>query len=57
MLGIFLLIAGTLSLLEVFGIIDTGVKWGGPLFIICIGLSIIFHDWRDKKDDKNTLDA
>ena len=52
MLGIFLLIAGTLSLLEVFSIIDTGVKWGGPLFIICIGLSIIFHDWRDKEDKK-----
>ena len=54
-LGIFIVIAGVLSLLEVFGLVSTDIKWGMPLAIICIGLSLFFDAIKAKtgRSDKS----
>lgn len=49
-LGIFVVMAGVLSLLEVFGLISTDVKWGMPLAVTCIGLSLLFDAIKAKKE-------
>lgn len=49
-LGIFVVIAGVLSLLEVLGLISTDVKWGMPLAITCIGLSLLFDAIKAKRN-------
>ncbi|PHM60924.1 LiaI-LiaF-like domain-containing protein [Xenorhabdus ishibashii] len=50
-LGVFIVIAGVISLLENFGVISSDVKWGIPLAIICIGASFIYDaiKGKDKK--------
>ena len=52
-LGLFIVLASLLTLLENIGVITTNVKWGMPLAFACLGLSIIFENFR-KKD--NSLD-
>lgn len=42
-LGLFIVIAGVISLLESMGVIVSDVKWGLPLAVICIGLSLIYN--------------
>ncbi|MDU6441333.1 MAG: hypothetical protein E6559_15760 [Pantoea sp.] len=56
-LGIFVVIAGVLSLLEVFGLISTDVKWGMPLAVTCIGLSLLFDSIKAKKDRSDTPES
>lgn len=56
-LGIFVVIAGVLSLLEVFGLISTDVKWGMPLAVTCIGLSLLFDSIKVKKDRSDTPES
>ncbi len=57
-LGLFIVIAGVISLLESMGVIVSDVKWGLPLAVICIGLSLIYNaaTSRQKTDpaDKET---
>jgi len=55
-LGIFVVIAGILSLLEALGLFSTDVKWGIPLAVICIGLSLLFDAIKSKKDRSNTAE-
>lgn len=50
-LGLFIVLASLLTLLENIGVITTNVKWGMPLAFVCLGLSIIFENFR-KKDNK-----
>lgn len=50
-LGLFIVLASVLTLLEDFGVITTNIKWGIPLAFACLGLSIIFENFR-KKDNK-----
>lgn len=60
MLGLFIFIAGILSGLEVFGVINTGYKWFFPLIIACLGLAIMRVDWKDrntKKQEEIGLDS
>lgn len=47
-LGIFVLLAGLLSLLENINVINTDIKWGIPLAVICIGASIIHDHFKNK---------
>ena len=41
-LGLFIVLASLLTLLEEFGYITANVKWGLPLAFACFGLSLIF---------------
>ena len=50
-LGLFIVLASLLTLLENIGVITTNVKWGMPLAFACLGLSIIFENFR-KTDNK-----
>ncbi|HHQ6628293.1 TPA: hypothetical protein ACSTL5_004861 [Serratia fonticola] len=47
--GIFIFIAGVLSLLENTGFITSNVKWGLPLAVTCIGMSLIYDAISAKK--------
>lgn len=49
-LGLFIVLASLLTLLEDFGVITTNVKWGMPLAFACLGLSIVFESFK-KKDN------
>lgn len=42
-LGLFIVLASLLTLLEEFGYIKANVKWGLPLAFACFGLSLIFE--------------
>ena len=42
-LGLFIVLASLLTLLEEFGYITANVKWGLPLAFACFGLSLIFE--------------
>lgn len=56
-LGIFIVLAGVLSLLESLGVVATEVKWGMPLAIICFGLHLVYEANRARKervDDKGS---
>ncbi|CAH6277158.1 hypothetical protein AI3057V1_5176 (plasmid) [Citrobacter freundii] len=48
-MGIFIVAAGLLSLLESLGIFSSDVKWGMPLAVICFGLHLIYEAIRAKK--------
>lgn len=48
-LGLFIVIAGVISLLESMGVITSDAKWGLPLAVICIGLSLIYNAVQTKK--------
>ncbi|MBK5073624.1 hypothetical protein I2492_09950 [Budviciaceae bacterium CWB-B4] len=48
--GLFIILAGALSLLENFGIIQGDVKWGVPLAIICIGLNYVYTSIKSNKN-------
>lgn len=48
-LGLFIVLAGLISLLENFGVIQGDYKWGLPLAVICIGASFIYDAYRDAK--------
>lgn len=50
-LGLFIILASLLTLLEDFGVITSNVKWGLPLAFACLGLSIIFDNFK-KTDHK-----
>jgi hypothetical protein len=47
--GIFLVLAGLLGLTEALGLINTDVRWGMPLAIICFGGSVILDAYKAKK--------
>lgn len=47
--GIFIFIAGVLSLLESTGVITSNIKWGLPLAVTCIGMSLIYEAISTKK--------
>lgn len=49
-LGIFIVVAGVLSLLEGLGLVSADVKWGMPLAVICFGMSLIFDAVKAKKE-------
>lgn len=49
--GLFIIVAGIISLLENFGVIAGDVKWGLPLAIICFGASIVYDSVKSKKED------
>lgn len=51
-LGIFIALAGILSLLEMFDIISSDVKWGMPLMFTCLGFSIIVDSFKAKHNQK-----
>lgn len=48
-LGIFILIAGVISLLESMGVITSDTTWGLPLAVICIGMSLIYNGITQNK--------
>ncbi|HDR1525730.1 TPA: hypothetical protein QB463_002017 [Pasteurella multocida] len=50
-LGLFIVLASLITLLEDFDVITTNSKWGMPLAFACLGLSIIYDNFR-KKDNK-----
>ena len=45
-LGLFIVLASLLTLLEEFGYITANVKWGLPLAFACFGLSLIFEKFK-----------
>ena len=47
-LGLFIVLASLLTLLEEFGYITANVKWGLPLAFACFGLSLIFTKIKKK---------
>ncbi|QOR12690.1 hypothetical protein [Haemophilus parainfluenzae] len=47
-LGLFIVLASLLTLLEEFGYITTNVKWGLPLAFACFGLSLIYENFKNK---------
>ncbi|EKQ3396864.1 TPA: hypothetical protein SI488_004382 [Escherichia coli] len=51
--GVFIVMAGILSLLESFGFISSDVKWGVPLAIICFGLHLIYEAFSARKTHVN----
>jgi len=51
--GIFIFIAGVLSLLESTGVIISNVKWGLPLAVTCIGMSLIYEAISTKKTKRS----
>lgn len=53
-LGLFIVIAGVISLLESMGIIVSDVKWGLPLAVICIGLSLIYNAATSKQKNDSS---
>ncbi|WP_270504186.1 hypothetical protein [Kluyvera ascorbata] len=55
-MGIFIVAAGLLSLLESLGIFSADVKWGMPLAVICFGLHLIYEAVRAKKGSSRPSD-
>lgn len=53
-LGIFIVAAGLLSLLESLGIFSADAKWGMPLAVICFGLHLIYEAVKAKKGNSDT---
>ena len=51
-LGIFIALSGILTLLEMFNVISSDVKWGMPLMFTCLGFSIIFDSFKAKQNQK-----
>lgn len=51
--GLFIFSVGIISLLENIGVIPGNAKWGLPLAIICIGLSLIVEACRTSKNKTN----
>lgn len=49
-LGLFIVAAGILSLLESLGMVATDVRWGMPLAVICFGLHLIYEAIKAKKE-------
>lgn len=49
-LGLFIVAAGILSLLESLGLVAADVRWGMPLAVICFGLHLIFEAIKSKKE-------
>jgi len=49
-IGLFIVAAGVLSLLESLGMVATDVRWGVPLAIICFGLHLIYEAIKAKKE-------
>lgn len=47
--GIFIVLAGIITLLENYGVISGDVKWGLPLAIIIYGLSVVYDAITGKK--------
>ena len=47
-LGLFIIIASILTLLEKFSIIQANVDWGIPLALICFGASMIYDELQNK---------
>jgi len=52
-LGLFIVAAGVLSLLESLNVISANVKWGMPLAVICFGLHLIYEAVKSKKDNRD----
>lgn len=52
-LGIFIALAGIISLLEICNIISSDVKWGIPLMFTCLGFSIIFDSLKAKRKEQD----
>lgn len=48
--GLFIFLAGVISLLENTGVISGEARWGLPLAIICVGLSLIVEAYRSSKN-------
>lgn len=53
-LGIFIVAAGLLSLLESLGVFSTDVKWGMPLVVICFGLHLIYEAVKAKRNNSGS---
>ena len=51
-LGIFIALSGILTLLEMFSVISSDMKWGMPLMFTCLGFSIIFDSFKAKQNQK-----
>lgn len=51
-LGIFIALSGILTLLEMFNVISSDMKWGMPLMFTCFGFSIIFDSFKAKQNRK-----
>lgn len=49
-LGLFIVVFGLVSLLEVLGVVSADVKWGMPLAVICFGLHLIYEAIKAKKE-------
>jgi len=49
-LGLFIVFAGVLSLMENLGVIAPDVQWGMPLAVICFGLHLIYDFIKAKKN-------
>lgn len=49
--GVFIILAGILSLLESYGVIAGDVKWGLPLAVICFGASIVYDSIKKKNQE------
>lgn len=48
--GLFIVLAGCVSLLENFGIISNETEWGIPLATLCFGLHLIHQAIINKKE-------
>lgn len=51
--GIFIFIAGVISLLESTGVITSDTQWGLPLAVMCIGMSLIYNAVLQKNAKRN----
>jgi len=54
-LGLFIFIAGVISLLESTGVISSQTKWGLPLAVVCIGMSLIYKSISEKKEKSDDV--
>ena len=52
MIGIFIFLAGFMSILEVIGLIRTDIKWGIPLLFTCLGLALIISEFLEIRKKK-----
>lgn len=52
-LGVFIVLARVLSLLESLGVVATEAKWGMPLAVICFGLHLVYEANRARKERVN----
>jgi hypothetical protein len=51
--GLFIILAGVISLLESLGVVGVEVKWGMPLAIICFGLHLVYEAVRARNERVN----